>query len=147
MGLVDKTVILRKLSELETYLKQIREFAGITLQVYNADWRTQRIVERTIQMMIETCADIAGHIVSDRGMRAPEDYTLPARPSSQGSPKSSILECSAVVDSSQTGRGSAFFMGLLQHSGALVWDAAVSFRVPQTSQLKMHLSSIVASFL
>jgi len=74
MGLVDKTVILRKLSELETNLKQIREFAGMTLQVYNADWRTQRIVERTLQMMIETCADIANHIVSDRGMRAPTGY-------------------------------------------------------------------------
>ena len=72
--MVDKTVILRKLSELETYLKQIREFAGMTLQVYNADWRTQRIVERTLQMMIETCADIANHIVSDRGMRAPTGY-------------------------------------------------------------------------
>jgi uncharacterized protein YutE (UPF0331/DUF86 family) len=74
MAMVDKTVILRKLSELETYLKQIREFAGMTLQVYNADWRTQRIVERTLQMMIETCADIANHIVSDRGMRAPTGY-------------------------------------------------------------------------
>lgn len=72
--MVDKTVILRKLSGLETYLKQIREFAGMTIQVYNADWRTQRIVERTLQMMIETCADIANHIVSDRGMRAPTGY-------------------------------------------------------------------------
>src|SRR3989304_2202798 len=74
MELVDKTVILRKLSELETYLRQIQEFSGITLQVYKADWRTQRIVERTLQMMIETCADIANHIVSDRGMRAPTGY-------------------------------------------------------------------------
>lgn len=72
--MVDKAVILRKLSGLETYLKQIREFTGMTLQVYNADWRTQRIVERTLQMMIETCADIANHIVSDRGMRAPTGY-------------------------------------------------------------------------
>jgi len=72
--LVDKTVIMRKLSELDTYLKQIREFTGMTLQVYIADWRTQRIVERTLQMMIETCADIANHIVSDSGMRAPTGY-------------------------------------------------------------------------
>lgn len=74
MGLVDKTVIMRKLSELDTYLKQIREFTGMTLQDYISDWRTQRIVERTLQMMIETCADIANHIVSDRGMRAPTGY-------------------------------------------------------------------------
>jgi uncharacterized protein YutE (UPF0331/DUF86 family) len=72
--LVDKAVILRKLSELETYLKQVGEYSGTTLQDYSADWRTQRIVERTLQMMIETCADIAGHIVSDRGMRTPTGY-------------------------------------------------------------------------
>jgi len=72
--LVDKAVILRKLSELETYLKQIREYAGTTLQDYTADWKTQRIVERTLQMMIETCADVANHIVSDRGLRAPTGY-------------------------------------------------------------------------
>jgi uncharacterized protein YutE (UPF0331/DUF86 family) len=72
--LVDKAVILRKLSELETYLKQIREYAETTLQDYTADWKTQRIVERTLQMMIETCADVASHIVSDRGLRAPTGY-------------------------------------------------------------------------
>ncbi len=65
---------MRKLSELETYLKQIQEFSGITLQDYRGDWKTQRIVERTLQMMIETCADIANHIVSDRGLRTPTGY-------------------------------------------------------------------------
>jgi len=73
--LVDKAVILRKISELELYQKQIREFSDITLQDYKADWKTQRIVERTLQIMIETCADIANHIVSDRGMRSPTSYT------------------------------------------------------------------------
>ena len=72
--MVDKAVLLRKLSELETYLKQIREYAGIALRDYKADWKTQRIVERTLQMMIETCADVANHIVSDRGLRAPTGY-------------------------------------------------------------------------
>ena len=72
--MVDKAVILRKLSELETYLKQVREYSGITLQAYKSDWKTQRIVERTLQMMVETCADIAGHIASDRGMRTPTGY-------------------------------------------------------------------------
>ncbi|MBI5026430.1 MAG: DUF86 domain-containing protein [Nitrospirae bacterium] len=74
MELVDKAVVLRKISELEIYQKQIREFSNITLQAYKADWKTQRIVERTLQIMIETCADIANHIVSDRGMRSPTSY-------------------------------------------------------------------------
>ncbi|MEW6213757.1 MAG: DUF86 domain-containing protein [Nitrospirota bacterium] len=75
MGLVDKAVVIRKISELEVYQKQIKEFSDITLQGYKADWKIQRIVERTLQMMIETCADIANHIVSDRGMRTPTSYS------------------------------------------------------------------------
>lgn len=72
--MVDRTLVLRKISELERYRDQVREFSGITLSDYKADWKTQRIVERTLQMMIETCVDIAGHIISDRGMRTPSSY-------------------------------------------------------------------------
>ncbi|OHE57750.1 MAG: hypothetical protein A2Z47_04990 [Thermodesulfovibrio sp. RBG_19FT_COMBO_42_12] len=73
--MVDKALLLRKISELETYQKQIREFSDITLQNYKEDWKTQRVVERTLQMMIETCADIANHIISDAGMRVPTGYS------------------------------------------------------------------------
>jgi uncharacterized protein YutE (UPF0331/DUF86 family) len=72
--LLDRNVILRKLSELDTYLGQIREYAKTTLREYKANWKTQRIVERTLQMMIETCVDVASHIVSDRNFRAPTGY-------------------------------------------------------------------------
>jgi len=72
--LVDKNVVLRKISELETYQKQIEEFSDITIQEYKSDWKLQRIIERTLQMMIETCADIAHHIISDKDMRPPTSY-------------------------------------------------------------------------
>lgn len=72
--MVDKTLILRKLSTLDEYLKQIGEYAFITVQAYADDWKTQRIVERTFQMMIETCLDISGHIISDEKLRVPETY-------------------------------------------------------------------------
>lgn len=72
--MVDKAVILRKTADLETYRKQLGEYSATTLTVYRADWKTQRIVERTLQMMVETCADIANHIVSDREMRLPTGY-------------------------------------------------------------------------
>ncbi|MDN3513302.1 MAG: DUF86 domain-containing protein [Candidatus Brocadia sp.] len=72
--MVDKPLILRKLSDLDKYLKQIREFSSVTFEKYSRDWKVQRIVERTLQMMIETCADIANHIISDRGYRIPENY-------------------------------------------------------------------------
>ena len=71
---MDKAVVLRKLSELGTYYGQIKEFADIIIDNYKNDWKTQRIVERTLQIMIETCTDIASHIISDRGMRPPTTY-------------------------------------------------------------------------
>lgn len=72
--MVDKILILRKLSELERYRFQINEFSDITITDYSEDWKTQRIVERTLQMLIETCLDIAGHIISDEKYRVPNSY-------------------------------------------------------------------------
>jgi uncharacterized protein YutE (UPF0331/DUF86 family) len=61
--MVDKTLLLRKLAELEEYLKQIKEYRNVSAEQYSKEWRTQRIVERTLQMVIESCTDIAGHII------------------------------------------------------------------------------------
>ena len=72
--MVDKTLILRKLAELEECLGQVKEYANITVKQYSGDWKAQRIIERTLQMMIEICADIAGHIISDKGYRVPTTY-------------------------------------------------------------------------
>lgn len=72
--MVDKTLLLRKLSEIEKYLGQIKEYANVSVEQYLKDWKVQRIVERTLQMMIESCADITGHIISDRGYRIPTSY-------------------------------------------------------------------------
>jgi len=74
MELVDKTLILRKLAKLEVCHQQIREYSEITVEVYEKDWKTQRIVERTLQIMIELCLDIAGHIISDKKLRIPDNY-------------------------------------------------------------------------
>ena len=72
--MVDKSLVLRKLADLEQYLVQIGEYADITVTQYSEDWKTQRVVERTLQMMIETCVDIAGHIISDKNFRIPTSY-------------------------------------------------------------------------
>ena len=72
--MVDRDLVLRKLSELDEYQNQVQEFKGITVKQYREDWKKQRIVERTLQMMIETCLDIANHIVADRGYRVPINY-------------------------------------------------------------------------
>lgn len=72
--MVDKTLLLRKLSELEEYFGQIGEYSDISAGEYSKNWKMQRIVERTLQMMIEICVDIASHIVSDAGFRVPKSY-------------------------------------------------------------------------
>ncbi len=72
--MVDAVLIMRKLGELEEHLDHVKEYANISLDDYTKDWRAQRIVERTLQIMIELCIDIAGHIVSDRRLRVPTGY-------------------------------------------------------------------------
>jgi uncharacterized protein YutE (UPF0331/DUF86 family) len=71
---VDDALLLRKLSELDDYRRQVKEFEALTVDQYARDWKIQRIIERTLQMMIETCVDVAGHIVSDEGFRIPKSY-------------------------------------------------------------------------
>lgn len=72
--MVDKTLILRRLAKLDEYLNQIREYSAVSFQEYEENWKVQRIIERTLQIMIETCLDVAGHIISDEGFRVPETY-------------------------------------------------------------------------
>ena len=72
--MVDPALILRKLSELQEFSAQLREYQTITAAQYAADWKTQRIVDRTLQMAIEVCLDIAGHIISDKRYRIPTSY-------------------------------------------------------------------------
>jgi len=72
--LVDKLLLGRKLTQMETYLSQIREYSKISVTAYKNDWKIQRIVERTLQILIELCIDIANHLISDKGMRLPTGY-------------------------------------------------------------------------
>jgi len=72
--LVDRNLILSKLAQLQEYLGQVREFEMIGLREYAGDWKVQRIVERTLQMMIELCVDASNHIIADKKLRVPESY-------------------------------------------------------------------------
>ena len=72
--MVDEALILRKLAELDQYHRQLKEYEKTTADQYSNDWKIQRIIERTLQMMIETCVDITGHIIADKGFRIPKSY-------------------------------------------------------------------------
>ena len=71
---VDRDLLRRKLAELAEYVSQVSEYRDLTVERYRAEWKTQRIVERTLQMAIETCLDIASHVLSDRELGAPSTY-------------------------------------------------------------------------
>ncbi len=73
--MVDRELILRKLSEIEEHLQELEEFKDISIENYEKDWKIQRIVERTLQILIEICIDIANHIISDEKWRVPSSYS------------------------------------------------------------------------
>ena len=72
--MVDKLLLGRKIAQMETYLGQVREYSKISVTAYKNDWKIQRIVERTLQILIELCIDIANHLISDKDMRLPTGY-------------------------------------------------------------------------
>ena len=70
--MVDRDLILRRIADIEQYLQQLADYRQIDLESYQSDWKTQRIVERTLHLMIEGCMDLADHIVADRRLRVPD---------------------------------------------------------------------------
>ena len=72
--MVDKLLIGRKLAQIDTYLNQVKDYSKISVVQYKTDWKTQRIVERTLHILIEVCLDIANHLISDEEMRLPTGY-------------------------------------------------------------------------
>ncbi len=72
--MVDRDLILRKLADLDQYVDQASEYRNVTVEEYRKDWRTQRIVERTLQLAIEVCLDIANHVIADRRLRVPATH-------------------------------------------------------------------------
>ncbi len=72
--MVDRDLLLRKIADLDQYLAQASGYRGISLDDYRRDWKTQRIVERTLQIAIEACLDIAAHVIADRPLRVPATY-------------------------------------------------------------------------
>lgn len=58
---VDRDLILRKLTNLDTYFGQLALYRALDVTAYGTDWQTQRIVERTLHLAIETRMDVADH--------------------------------------------------------------------------------------
>lgn len=70
--MVDRDLVRRRLLALEQYLRELGELTRAGRDAYLADWRAQRAVERTLQLAIEVCLDLADHVIADRQLRVPE---------------------------------------------------------------------------
>jgi uncharacterized protein YutE (UPF0331/DUF86 family) len=69
---VDRELVLRKVADIDRYLGELAEYRGIAPEKYAADWKTQRIVERTLHLIVEAAMDLADHFIADRGIPVPE---------------------------------------------------------------------------
>ncbi len=72
--MVDKLLIERILSDLQTHVNELKKADDITWEIYRSDTRSRRFVERTIHISIEACIDIAHHIIADERLREPYSY-------------------------------------------------------------------------
>lgn len=72
--MVNEEVVERLLSNIRAYVRQLREATDIDYRTYLDDIRSQRFVERTLQIAVEATMDTAHHIISDEGLREPDSY-------------------------------------------------------------------------
>ncbi|MEW6327163.1 MAG: DUF86 domain-containing protein [Thermodesulfobacteriota bacterium] len=66
-------IIESRLKLLTEYRNDLGEYEGIKLSEYRKDKKVQRFVERTLQLAIESCIDIASHIISAESFREARD--------------------------------------------------------------------------
>lgn len=69
--MVDKDVIFAKIGSVRKYLKRIKNVSNITLQAFLDDINIQDITLFNIQLAVQSCIDIAAHIVSEEDMGIP----------------------------------------------------------------------------
>ena len=73
-AMVNPAILERILNDIRSELKELRSATDISWEVYRADKRARRFVERTLHVLIEACLDAAQHIISDDGFREPTSY-------------------------------------------------------------------------
>ncbi len=66
--MVQNGVLISKLAIIEEYLKKLQGYFPVSLEQFSSDWGLQKIVERSLQVMIEVMIDIAERIVAQKGI-------------------------------------------------------------------------------
>lgn len=69
--MVDKDLILAKAGAIKRHCKRVSVKSNVDFDSFKADLDRQEIVMFNLQMAIQTCIDIAAHIVSEEGYGVP----------------------------------------------------------------------------
>ena len=72
--MVNAAIVQRLANNLQGYITQLREVTDLDRTKFRTDVRSQRFVERTLQISVEAILDIAHHVISDEGYREPGSY-------------------------------------------------------------------------
>ncbi len=65
--------IKQRLRKLEEYIGELEKLQNVALPELKSDLRSQLAAERAFQASIESCIDIAGHVVSTFGLGRPQE--------------------------------------------------------------------------
>lgn len=65
--MVDKSIILKKISHIRNNLSRLKNKKGISLESFKNDIDAQDIILHNLQLVIQGCIDIGSHIIADEG--------------------------------------------------------------------------------
>lgn len=72
--MVGNEVLRRKLAHLDGYLSELEAYREVDLGAYVRTAGTRRAVERLIQLIVETAADVNVHVATELEGHPPPDY-------------------------------------------------------------------------
>lgn len=72
--MVDKNIVEKLITVIVENLEELKRSDDITFEKYINENRLKKFVERSLQIIIEACIDIAQHIISDEKFREPDSY-------------------------------------------------------------------------
>ena len=70
----DKTLVRRKMANLIKYLQELASLPAYTLEQYLDNTIVRRAIERLLQIVVETAADINGYLSIGAGEKPPTSY-------------------------------------------------------------------------
>ena len=72
--MVSKEKISRKFTSLEQYLEVLREIAGTPVDDFTQNRVLIGSMRYYLQVSVESCLDVANHVIASERLRAPKDY-------------------------------------------------------------------------